>query len=638
MTWQTLAILVTLLVLTAGDDVVDMIAPKVEHVVRNERKEPGVCSEACYKIATCNEEIGGRCDCPKHLAGVDCSRNASASRMTLYGQAAHLEAKAPMPCLNNCTQRGHCILGACVCDRGNFSSDCSMSLDAAGKPVLLAGSGYQPRERRPRIYVYDIPHKFSSWYNPTRVDRELFWVFWERLLGSGAVVADGEEADWFWLPVKLRSTTDGYRLLEAIQYVRTEWPWYDRLQGHRHFVIHTGDTGRGEVAREIRDATANMTWLHHWGLWEDWNASGWKAAHRPGKIGLALFVSRCGDSGLLGSPTRDVGGVDGWAAPPGAEIAEDGHTAVRGAVHYHHHNRTGYKIVTGDSRYPLDLLTYKYVCDCVLVSVMGCLPLIISDSVMQPFEPEMDWDRIGLRLAHEDIPTLHERLAAISDEELDRRRAALRCAVQHLLFSSLGGALMQEDGRWDAFEFIFEILRMQQTYPGLDPRRYADTDPQYRHFLHCGDPDGMEAYGRKLQEAHLERYPTASLPQVVGFGGIALAADGASAAAGSQEEVGSQAGFKMTMSRFDGLLAQYAMKVDRVTQAEPLVLCSSTLKFIIHISRTLRRSANWMKGQTDRQTDKRRFGRPLACTRTTRVQFPLLLSENGPHSQELFFG
>ena len=28
-----------------------------------------------------------------------------------------------------------------------------------------------------------------------RVDRGLHWVFWERLLGSGALVADGEEVE-----------------------------------------------------------------------------------------------------------------------------------------------------------------------------------------------------------------------------------------------------------------------------------------------------------------------------------------------------------------------------------------------------------------------------------------------------------
>ena len=33
------------------------------------------------------------------------------------------------------------------------------------------------------------------------------------------------------------------------------------------------------------DATlANITWLHHWGLTEDYPSSGWRKAHRVGKV------------------------------------------------------------------------------------------------------------------------------------------------------------------------------------------------------------------------------------------------------------------------------------------------------------------------------------------------------------------
>ena len=47
---------------------------------------------------------------------------------------------------------------------GNFTSDCSVSLDPdTQQPVVLAGSGYEARRKRPLIYVYDIPHKLSSW-------------------------------------------------------------------------------------------------------------------------------------------------------------------------------------------------------------------------------------------------------------------------------------------------------------------------------------------------------------------------------------------------------------------------------------------------------------------------------------------
>ncbi|GIL86692.1 hypothetical protein Vretifemale_14892, partial [Volvox reticuliferus] len=240
------------------------------------------CSELCYERATCNEEVG-RCDCPKQLTGSDCQGNTSASFLRYFTQTAKQEASQPMPCLNRCNGRGKCVLGECVCERGFFSADCSLSIGPSGKPVILEGKGYQPRDQRPYIYVYDIPHRYSSWHNPRRMDREAHWTIWQQMLQARVVVADGDEADWFFIPVKLRNSGDGPKLFKIIMYVQKHWPWYDRLHGHRHFVIHMGDSGRGEVQEDVRQAFINMTWLHHWGLYDDYPYSGWRAAHRPGK-------------------------------------------------------------------------------------------------------------------------------------------------------------------------------------------------------------------------------------------------------------------------------------------------------------------------------------------------------------------
>lgn len=39
---------------------------------------------------------------------------------------------------------------------------------------------------------------------------------------------------------------------------------------------------------------------------------------------------------------------------------------------------------------------------------MGCLPVVVSDGVLQPFEPEMDWAAFALRVAHPDVPGMHQ--------------------------------------------------------------------------------------------------------------------------------------------------------------------------------------------------------------------------------------
>ncbi|KXZ55832.1 hypothetical protein GPECTOR_2g1383 [Gonium pectorale] len=407
--------------------------------------------------------------------------------MTIYAHSERAERRAPLPCLNNCTGRGHCVFGSCVCSRGHFGSDCSMSLDDSGRPVLLAGTRYTPRERRPRIYVYDIPHKYSSWYNVHKMDRPFAWVFWERLLGSGALVADGEDAG------------------------------------------------------TVRAATSNLTWLHHWGLTVDIKNSSWKAAHRPGKdiVVPIHFTPRQGHScvpfsGLHPRAPRlnrthtllFAGRICGDHSEPDiskpwphcATNRSMGYSqGVRQRVHFHYHSRDGYKIVTKDLLYGLDMLNYKW---CLapsggghghrqtLAALVGCLPLVISDNVLQPFEPEMDWAAFSLRVGEADIPRLHEHLEAAEARKgwMDARRDALYCAAQHLAFSGSAGAFMQEDGRWDAFEMILEILRMRQEHPGVEPARYASVDERFRSFLHCGEPD-MAAYGRKRRAQALERYP-----------------------------------------------------------------------------------------------------------------------------------
>eukprot|EP00198_Chlamydomonas_reinhardtii_P000528 XP_001689863.1 exostosin-like glycosyltransferase [Chlamydomonas reinhardtii] len=212
-------------------------------------------------------------------------------------------------------------------------------------------------------------------------------------------LAAARRRDWYFLPLKLRSTGDGPKLLQALAYVRKHWPWFDRLQGHRHFVLHTGDSGRGEVQAAVRAATANMT----------------------------------------------------------------------------------------------------------LAAAMGCLPVVVSDGVLQPFEPEMDWAAFALRVAHPDVPGMHQVLGAVDAAAYAGLQAAVRCAAEHLLYSSISGAVAGESGRWDAFETILEVLRMQQTYPGLDPARYADTDERFRTFINCG-ARSMREYGEAVRQAAAVEY------------------------------------------------------------------------------------------------------------------------------------
>ena len=46
---------------------------------------------------------------------------------------------------------------------GYYGADCSLSLAADGRPVLLAGTPYQTRRKRPHVYVYELPPHLTTW-------------------------------------------------------------------------------------------------------------------------------------------------------------------------------------------------------------------------------------------------------------------------------------------------------------------------------------------------------------------------------------------------------------------------------------------------------------------------------------------
>ena len=87
---------------------------------------------------------------------------------------------------------------------GYYGGDCSLSLDENGKPQLLAGLGYQVRRRRPLIYVYELPPSFNTYYNLRVQDRPLWFMIYQRLLSSGVRTADGDAADYYYLPLNIR--------------------------------------------------------------------------------------------------------------------------------------------------------------------------------------------------------------------------------------------------------------------------------------------------------------------------------------------------------------------------------------------------------------------------------------------------
>lgn len=121
----------------------------------------------------------------------------------------------------------------------------------------------------------------------------------------------------------------------------------------------------------------------------------------------------------------------------------------------------------------------------VLVGRFGCIPVPITDFVLQPFQPELNWTAFAVEALEDDIPSLHERLAAVSEGQLAGMQRSLACASRHLWWSSVWGGLFGEDGRYDAFATLMEILRLRIKYPDAAPQDYLRLDERWRKFAAC---------------------------------------------------------------------------------------------------------------------------------------------------------
>ncbi len=177
----------------------------------------------------------------------------------------------------------------------------------------------------------------------------------------------------------------------------------------------------------------------------------------------------------------------------------------------------------------------------ILSVLMGCVPVVIGDGIHQAFEPQLDWGRFAVRVAEADIPRLPYILAGLSEEEVQAKQvgqagaaahkggravppccsrlaspaarsarrpehavalrlrpaplpqAALRCASLHLRWSSILGGSAGEDGRFDAFATLMQILRVKAQQPELKPEEYYEKDEAFRWGAAGGRRAGRRA-------------------------------------------------------------------------------------------------------------------------------------------------
>lgn len=95
---------------------------------------------------------------------------------------------------------------------------------------------------------------------------------------------------------------------------------------------------------------------------------------------------------------------------------------------------------------------------------MGCVPVVISEVQELAFEEFLDWDSLAIWVRPSDITDLDTILKSISDEEIVRRREAMRRFWRVLWYHG-------EEGL--AYEGILQALDARKTMN--KPRRHFVT-------------------------------------------------------------------------------------------------------------------------------------------------------------------
>ncbi|KXZ46236.1 hypothetical protein GPECTOR_45g106 [Gonium pectorale] len=380
-------------------------------------------------------------------------------------------AVTPLRCLNACNGRGRCYAGWCHCKEGYYGADCSLSLDSNGRPEQLAGMGYTPAPGGPRIYIYELPPRFTTHKNLDKFDRPLYAHLWKRIISSGHRTLDPQEADFFYVPVDFRYLYSEASLV--LQYVQQTWPYWNATGGAKHLLLSTSDLGgcEGRELMRIRNITALSVWME-----------------QPERNITFYFSGKiCGDNK---DPKPDTSTWPICQTPTNPLYS----AGMRQQVYFHHSRRPGYMIVPRSASYVRDMSTAKFCLAPtggghgkrqVLVARFGCIPVPITDYVLQPYEPELDWNAFSVPVLEADVPKMHTILAAIDDDKLRRMQRAVACASRHLWWSSMWGGIFGDDGRYDAFATLMEILRVKSLHPDAPPEKYRQLDERFRRFTDC---------------------------------------------------------------------------------------------------------------------------------------------------------
>ncbi|XP_065011559.1 uncharacterized protein LOC135585634 isoform X2 [Musa acuminata AAA Group] len=461
---------------SGGPKVTDWTKADFDNIFTTNRTKPGWCNVDPDDAYASKVKFKEECDCR-----YDC----------LVGQFC--EIPTVCACLNQCSGHGHCRGGFCECDRGYYGIDCSVPSSLSPiqewpewlRPATVDLPDKVPssdlltikavvKKKRPLIYVYDLPPEFNAHllegrhfkfdcFNRIYTDKNrTMWTdqlygsqmaLYESILASPYRTMNGEEADYFYVPVldsciitraddaphlrmKEQKGLRSYFTLEfykrAYDHIVERYPYWNRSSGKDHIWFFSWDEGACYAPKEIW----NSMMLVHWGntnskhnhsttaYWADnWDKiPSFKRGNHP-----------CFD------PEKDLV-LPAWKRPePGAIWAKLWtRPRTKRTTLFYFNGNLGPVYENGR---PED--TYSMGIRQKLAEEFGSTPNkegnlgrqhIANDGIYLPYENVFNYRSFAVRIKEDDIPNLIKILWRFNETEIDYMLANIRQTWQRFLY------------------------------------------------------------------------------------------------------------------------------------------------------------------------------------------------------------
>ncbi|KXZ42907.1 hypothetical protein GPECTOR_112g277 [Gonium pectorale] len=390
------------------------------HKVHPLNRCPNRCSNGRGVCFRWGHKPEPECLCHKGYNGTDCS------------QVDNSEACWFAP---DCGGRGTCRSGFCHCQPGYFGVGCHRS--TAYKP---AAEGTVPDVRQYtqlKIYMYDLPWNvaFPYEYNDGHHSRDMMYAayeyFMQYFLNDTVVRTENPyEANLFYVPLLLYFYVGNVKdpvphATRVLDYIRTNWPFYNRTGGRDHFYFMTGDRGTCHVPRWMQDECIKVV---HFGMQKERLA--WMDIRNQEYGCIQWLVSTGGHDGNRTLLFFFAGGV----GVPG-EYSGGVRQAIKRLLDSVNPKPPDVEFIDGRANNYRELLRKSKFCIAPygfgwglrLVQAMefGCIPVIIQDWVYQAFEEYLPYEEFSVRMPLAGVGHLIEVLRSFDEQAL----AALRLGM-----------------------------------------------------------------------------------------------------------------------------------------------------------------------------------------------------------------